>query len=99
MNNKFRDELREALDNSIENGPWRDDGALVKAARHMLALLSGTHKTHWLAPREPTYKMRHSLGNSMHLSGSQIEFLRNNAECDFKIMRDASEKERKNAVL
>lgn len=86
MNNKFRDELIKleyAITNGAIRGQDRQIEILMDAAKAYRALLSGTHETHWLAPKEPTEKM---------LISSQLQ---SSHPAKYYAMRDASQEERR----
>lgn len=93
MNAKFRDELREAQvyfqQHALAKAQASHVHTALEAINQFLALLSGTHETHWLAPKEPTEKMiqasnREWDGRMSHRSSGA-----------YQAMRDACEEERR----
>lgn len=101
MNNKFRDELREAhkllrefvLDQKNFKGAAMTL-PLEKCLQEMIALLSGTHETLWLAPKEPTEKML--LAETLYARfGLWMKRAKLERCALYRAMRDASQEERR----
>lgn len=90
MNNKFRDELREALLVTNELSAYGRMTVFRRAAKMLEALLSGTHEEYWLGPKIPSQKMQ-IAGRDMQGRADGLYKI----SLIFEAMRDACEEERR----